>query len=303
MTQNLLSQEALSALAQEIAHQSYPTGALYVLATPIGNIGDISLRALHVLQLADAIACEDTRNTSQLLSRYGLSKPLIAAHEHNEREVGAAIVKRLQAGERIAVVSDAGTPGLSDPGAKIADLALQAGLRVIPLPGAAAAVSALSVAGMAHNQFLFVGFLPSKAKQRESALLALRAQSATLIFYEAPHRIRETVEALTQCFEGSRQILFAREITKLFEDIHRCPLDQALAWVDADPHRLKGEYVLVLEGAPQQTDGEEVEAVRVLTILLEACSVKEASQLAAQITGLKKNRLYEIALELSGKNI
>jgi 16S rRNA (cytidine1402-2'-O)-methyltransferase len=282
----------------EVALQSYPTATLYVVATPIGNIGDISLRALHVLATVDAVACEDTRNTAQLLARYGLSKNLIAAHQHNEREVAEKLIARLQAGERIALVSDAGTPGVSDPGARIVDAVRCAGLRVTPLPGASAAISAVSASGLLHDQFHFVGFLPAKAKQRETVLLGLRTLAATIVLYEAPHRIVEMVAALVDAFEPTRTIVFARELSKLFEEIHRCTLAEAGAWLAADAHREKGEFVVLLEGAPTATDAHTVEAERILTILLGSCSVKEAATLTAQITGQKKNALYDRALQL-----
>ena len=282
----------------EVSQQIYPLSTLYVVATPIGNVADITLRALHALSLMDAIACEDTRNTAHLIARYGISKPLIAAHEHNEREVAEKLIARLQAGERIALVSDAGTPAVSDPGARIVDAVRSAGLRVLPLPGASAAVTALSASGLLNDRFYFYGFLPAKAKQRETALQGLRGVAATLVFYEAPHRISEAVDALAAAFEPSRQIVFARELTKLFEEIHRCPLSAAAAWLAADAHRQKGEYVLLLEGAPTAVDGDALEAERVLRILLAECPLKQAAALAAQITGQKKNALYELALRL-----
>lgn len=282
----------------ETALQTYPTATLYVVATPIGNVTDISLRALHVLGLVDAVACEDTRNTSHLMQRFGLSKPLLAAHMHNEREAGDVIVRRLQAGERIALVSDAGTPAVSDPGAKIVDAVRAAGLRVVPLPGASAAVAALSASGLVNDQFHFVGFVPAKAKQRETALQALRAVTATMVFYEAPHRITEFAQALATVFEPTRQVVFARELTKLFEEIHRCTVAEAGAWLAADAHREKGEFVVLLEGAPEASDAQEAEGERVLKILLAELPVKQAAALAAQITGVKKNALYERALAL-----
>jgi 16S rRNA (cytidine1402-2'-O)-methyltransferase len=285
----------------EAAHQSYPTATLYIVATPIGNVTDISLRALQVLALVDAVACEDTRNTGNLMTRFGLSKPMIAAHQHNEREVAEKLITRLLAGERIALVSDAGTPGVSDPGARIVDAVRAAGLRVLPLPGASAAITALSASGLVNDRFYFVGFLPAKAKQREGALLELIAVSATMVFYEAPHRILDCVEALAGVFEPTRQVVFARELTKLFEEIHRCPLADALAWVKADAHREKGEYVVLLEGAVAGSDAEELEAERILNILLSECSVKQAASLAAQITGRKKNALYDRALAIKGQ--
>lgn len=285
-------------IINEVSQQTYPLSTLYVVATPIGNVADISLRALHVLSIADAVACEDTRNTAQLLSRYGLSKELIAAHEHNEREAAGKLVSRLQAGQRIALVSDAGTPAISDPGARIVDAVHSAGFRVMPLPGASAAVAALSASGLVNDQFHFVGFLPAKAKQREATLSGLLGSTATLVFYEAPHRIVETVAALAEVFEPARQLVIARELTKLFEEIHRCCLGDAPAWLAVDANRQKGEFVLLLEGALHATFGDDAEADRILAILLNACPVKQAAALAAQITRQKKNALYERALRM-----
>jgi 16S rRNA (cytidine1402-2'-O)-methyltransferase len=301
MTETQSSQIAQLPVIGEAAHQSYPTATLYIVATPIGNVTDISLRALQVLALVDAVACEDTRNTGNLLTRFGLSKPMIAAHQHNEREVADKLIARLLQGERIALVSDAGTPGVSDPGARIVDAVRAAGLRVLPLPGASAAITALSASGLVNDRFYFVGFLPSKARQRESALRELIAVPATLVLYEAPHRILDCVEALAGVFEPTRQVVFARELTKLFEEIHRCPLADALAWVKADAHREKGEYVVLVEGAVAGSDAEEADAERILNILLSECSVKQAASLAAQITGRKKNALYERALAIKGR--
>jgi 16S rRNA (cytidine1402-2'-O)-methyltransferase len=298
MTQPVSSVSAIFPIMHDVSQQTYPVSALYVLATPIGNAGDITLRALHILALADAIACEDTRNTGHLLTRYGLSKTLIAAHQHNEREIAEKLIARLQAGERIVLVSDAGTPAVSDPGARIVDAVIAAGLRVIPVPGASAAITALSASGLVNDQFHFVGFLPAKARQRELMLSSLRTAPASLVFYEAPHRIVETVDALIEIFEPTRQIVFARELTKLFEQIHRCPLSEAAIWLAADSNHQKGEFVILLEGAPATADADLAEAERILAILLSECSVKQASALAAQITGQKKNALYERALQM-----
>ncbi|MFZ6757244.1 16S rRNA (cytidine(1402)-2'-O)-methyltransferase [Undibacterium sp. Ji50W] len=295
-TENALFTSA--SIIETVTRQNYPAGTLYVVATPIGNVADISLRALHLLSLADAIACEDTRNTAQLLTRYGISKPLIAAHQHNEREVAEKILQRLQAGDRIALVSDAGTPGVSDPGAKIVDAIKLAGLPVTPLPGASAAISALSASGLIHDRFYFVGFLPAKAGQRESMLREVSNVAASLIFYEAPHRIIESVEAMLAIFGPTRRIVLAREVSKLFEEIHRCPLSEAAAWLAADSHREKGEYVILIEAAAAVAEDQQADARRVLTILLEECSVKQAASLAAQLTGQKKNALYQLALEM-----
>ncbi|HZW13739.1 MAG TPA: 16S rRNA (cytidine(1402)-2'-O)-methyltransferase [Noviherbaspirillum sp.] len=302
MTSTTSASPSLLPLMQEVSQQVYPLATLYVVATPIGNVGDITLRAINVLELADAVACEDTRNTAQLLARYGLSKELIAAHEHNEREVAEKLIARLRAGERIALVSDAGTPAVSDPGARIVDAVREAGLRVMPLPGASAAVSALSASGLVNDRFYFVGFLPAKAKQRETVLKSLSNVEATLVFYEAPHRMSETVDALVAMFAPERQVVFARELTKLFEEIHRCPLAEAQAWLAAHPHRQKGEFVILVEGASvSSSDDNDAEAERVLSILLAECPVKQAASLAAQITGQKKNALYERALRMKGQ--
>lgn len=283
---------------QEVAQQVCPSATLYVVATPIGNVGDITLRALNLLSVADAIACEDTRNTVHLLSRYGLSKELIAAHEHNEREAAEKIIARLQAGQRIAIVSDAGTPAVSDPGARIVDAVRNAGLRIIPLPGASASVTALSASGLVNDRFLFAGFLPSKKMQREAALHELADTQATLVFYEAPHRIVETMDALASTLGPARQVVIARELTKLFEEIHRCALADAPAWLAENANRQKGEFVVVVEGAAPPDKELDTEADRILKILLAECPVKQAATLAAQITGRKKNALYERALQL-----
>lgn len=286
-----------ASILQDAAQQSYPVSALYVLATPIGNVCDITLRGLHVLAIADAVACEDTRNTSQLLQRYGLSKQLLATHEHNEREAAAKIIERLQAGQRVALVSDAGTPAISDPGARVVDAVRAAGFQIIALPGASAAVTALSASGLTDARFHFVGFLPAKTRQRETALQELVALQAALVFYEAPHRIVETVQSMLQVFGPTRQVVLARELTKLFEHIHRCPLGEAVAWLEQDANRQRGEFVVLLEGA-QPVEGEDAEGERVLRILLEELPVKQAAALAAQITGQKKNALYERALQI-----
>ncbi len=300
MTHQSASTVVTSSILDEVRQQAYPASTLYVLATPIGNVCDISLRALHVLWLVDAVACEDTRNTAHLLSRYGLSKTLLAAHEHNEREAADKIIARLQAGERIALVSDAGTPTVSDPGARIVDAVLRAGFRALPLPGPSAAVTALSVSGLVTDQFQFIGFLPSKRRQRQIVVSSLVAASATLVLYEAPHRIIETVDALLLAFGPERLVVLARELTKLFESVHRCRLGDAPAWLAADANRQKGEFVVLIEAAPIALD-DNPEGERVLKILLAELSIKQASALAAQITGHKKNTLYERALALKGE--
>lgn len=289
---------ALDPIVRDVSSQAFPRSTLYVVATPIGNAGDISLRALHLLSIADTVACEDTRNTAHLLARYGISKPLIAAHQHNERAVSEKLVARLQAGERIALLSDAGTPTVSDPGARIVDAVLREGLRIMPLPGPSAALCALAAGGLMSGHFYFAGFLPRAARQRDEALSKLCNLDATLVLYEAPHRIEPTVAALMQVFEPTRQIVLARELTKLFEQIHRCHLSDAAPWLAAEPGRRKGEFVILVDSAPKPADEVDGEAQRVLALLLSACPLKQAVALAAQITGQKKNTLYQKALQM-----
>jgi len=284
--------------------QTYPPGTLYVVATPIGNVADLSLRALHVLGLADAIACEDTRNTGQLLSRVGLQRPLVAVHEHNEREAAVRIVERLRAGERIAYVSDAGTPGISDPGARLVEAVRAAGLHVVPLPGPSAAVTALSVAGdmleAGEGRFTFVGFLPGKPKARADEIARLAALDHAWVLYEAPHRIADTLAALAAALPGSRRLLIGRELTKLFEETPVMNVADAPAWLAAEASRGKGEFVLVVEGARRAEasadDAPDAEAERVLKLLLAELPAKRAAKLTAAITGAKTDALYQLAL-------
>ncbi|ACR27414.1 16S rRNA (cytidine(1402)-2'-O)-methyltransferase [Burkholderia glumae] len=284
----------------ELAHtQHYPAGTLYVVATPIGNAADITLRALHVLALVDRIAAEDTRNTGQLLARYGISKPLVAVHEHNEREAAGRLVEQLRAGERIAYVSDAGTPGISDPGAKLVDAVRAAGLPVVPLPGANAAATALSIAGDWAGPFTFAGFLPPKAKQRAAALATLKAHPYALVFYEAPHRIAETIDALADAFGTQRRVLIARELTKLHEDVFAGTLAEGPGWLAGDPNRQRGEFAVVVEGASAPSGEHDPHAHdALLTLLLSELPVKGAAKLAAALTGASRSTLYARALEL-----
>jgi 16S rRNA (cytidine1402-2'-O)-methyltransferase len=281
--------------------QHYPAGALYVVATPIGNAADITVRALHVLGLVDRIAAEDTRNTAQLLARYGISKPSIAVHEHNERSAAERVIEHLRNGERIACVSDAGTPGISDPGARLVDAVREAGLPVIPLPGASAVTTALSVAGAWASGFTFIGFLPTKTKQRATQLRLLADLSTALVFYEAPHRIIETTRALADALGGERQLLIARELTKLHESVHRCTLAEGPRWLEGDANRQRGEFVLVVEGAPERDDAEDAHDA-LLATLLEELSVKSAARIAATLTGAPRNALYERALKLNKRD-
>jgi 16S rRNA (cytidine1402-2'-O)-methyltransferase len=272
-----------------------PPGILYVVATPIGNLADAAPRALETLRRADLVACEDTRTTRTLLARHGIERTTLALHAHNERAATGKLLAELQAGRSVALVSDAGTPGVSDPGALLVEAAHRAGIRVVPVPGPSAAVAAYSAAGFAADRFLFVGFLPAKASARRQALAALDVPWP-LILYEAPHRVRACVQDLLERFGGEREIVIARELTKKFEEVARLPLAAAPAWLEADAHRQQGEFVLVLApGAPARPD--EGAAQRVLDALLEALPASEAAKLAARITGVPRNALYKRALE------
>jgi 16S rRNA (cytidine1402-2'-O)-methyltransferase len=282
-------------------HSEYPEKlepALYVVATPIGNLRDITLRALDVLAAADVVAAEDTRNTAHLLTQHGINaNRLMAVHQHNEKGAAEKIVALLQAGQSVAFVSDAGTPAVSDPGALLVQAVRAAGLRVIPVPGANAAIAALSAAGLAEPHFLFYGFLPSKSAARRTALESLRDQACTLAFYEAPHRIVECVADLCEVLGGERQVVLAREITKLFETIHACPLRDAGAWLMSDSNQQRGEFVVLVSGAAPQP-GLSAEARHTLEILLDELPLKQAVQLAAKITAASRNELYQLALEM-----
>jgi 16S rRNA (cytidine1402-2'-O)-methyltransferase len=272
-----------------------PSGILYVVATPIGNLADAAPRALETLRRADVVACEDTRTTRTLLARHGIERSTLALHAHNERAASAKLLAELRAGRSVALVSDAGTPGVSDPGALLVEAAHRAGIRVVPVPGPSAAVAAYSAAGFAAGGFLFVGFLPPKASARRQALAALDVPWP-LILYEAPHRVLACVRDLGARFGGEREIVIARELTKRFEEVARLPLAAAPAWLEADAHRQQGEFVLVLApGAPARPDEEA--AQRVLEALLEALPAGEAAKLAARITGVPRNALYKRALE------
>ncbi len=283
-------------------HKEHPQKlepALYVVATPIGNLRDITLRAIEVLSTADAVAAEDKRNTSHLLSHHSIhANKLIAVHQHNERGAAEKIVSSIQAGLSVAFVSDAGTPAVSDPGAVLVQAVLSAGLRVIPVPGASAAIAALSASGLGDAHFLFYGFLPNKPGARRTALQNLAAHPYTLVFYEAPHRIVECVADLQIIFGPDREIVFAREITKLFESIHRCGLGAALDWLNSDPNNQRGEFVLLVSAALPQQAGLDADSERTLITLLAKLPLKQSVQLATQITGANRNELYQRALSL-----
>lgn len=280
------------------------TSTLYVVATPIGNLGDITLRALEILKGVDAIAAEDTRHTSGLLSHFGISKKLIAVHEHNEHQSAEKLLAQLNAGENIALVTDAGTPGISDPGAVVVNFVRKAGIKVVPIPGVSAVIAALSASGIAQNGFLFHGFLPASGATRRKTLEALKPQTVTLVFYEAPHRIIESVNDMANVLGAERRVTFARELTKTFETIYSCHLADAKAWLEADTNQQRGEFVLLVEAtAVKEAEEFSEETVRVLKLLLTDLPLKQAVKLTAEITQEKKNDLYEFALTLKNTKV
>ncbi len=270
-----------------------------MVATPIGNLADITLRALEILRAADLIAAEDTRHTSGLLSHYAIQKKLLAVHEHNEQHAATQLLERLRGGESVALVTDAGTPGISDPGAVVVDIVRDAGIAVVPIPGASAVIAAMSAAGIRANGFSFVGFLPASGSQRRKALDALKTHGATLVFYEAPHRVLESVRDMAAVLGDGRRLTIARELTKTFETFHRCALGEAVDWLQADPNQQRGEFVLLVEAMPEQVVEQMDPAVeRTLKLLMAELPLKQAVKLAAEITGAKKNALYEHGLKI-----
>ena len=289
--------QALQAAQDAVGAQQHPASTLYVVATPIGNLADISLRALHVLGLVDAIACEDTRHTQQMLRAYGLDRPaaqLLAVHQHNEAEAAQSVLARLGQGERVAYVSDAGTPAISDPGARLVQAVRAAGHRVLPLPGASSVTTLLSAAGMTGDGFVFTGFLPSKAAERQQAVQAIAQEHRAVVLLEAPHRIGALGAALAVL--GTRPVTLGRELTKQFEQIATVPAQDLPQWLAERPEHQRGEFVLVVHDqalAPSQGDGE-----RILRCLLTELPVKTAVKLAAELSGEPRNALYERALAM-----
>jgi len=280
--------------------QQYPAGALYVVATPIGNLADVTLRAVHVLGLVDAIACEDTRHSAALLGRLAITKPLIAAHAHNERSAAAAVLERHARGERVAYVSDAGTPAVSDPGAELVAAARAAGHRVVPIPGASSALAALSVAGdVAAAAFTVVGFLPARGGERARAVAAVARQRDAQILFEAPHRIESLACALAAACPD-RTTTLCRELTKQFETIATMPARALVDWLAADANRTRGEFVLVLHATTTTTSNDEGVHDALLVPLLAALPLKQAVALAAEISRAPRNSLYARALALRG---
>lgn len=272
-------------------------GTLHIVATPIGNLRDLGFRALDVLRSADLVAAEDTRTSQALLAAYGIQAKMVALHEHNEAAGATRLVAEMQTGKSVAYISDAGTPGISDPGAKLVQAAREAGLPVVPVPGPSAAAAALSVAGL-EGPWLFFGFLPAKAAARRKALAELAPLPHALVFYEAPHRVEECVDDLLAVLGGERTLLLGRELTKRFEQLHACPLAEAPAWLAEDEYHRRGEFVLVVSPPARVESEDQTEARRVLEILLEELPLKQAAHLAAKLTGGRKNALYDLALEL-----
>lgn len=281
-----------------MSEQIIQPSTLYIVATPIGNLADISQRALNILENVDVIACEDTRHTQRLLSAFSIKNKTMSMHDHNERQRQEQISSLLQEGKSVALVSDAGTPLISDPGFHLVRHCRQLGLDVSPIPGACAAISALSVAGLPTDRFTFEGFLPSKSGARQSKLSELASEPRTMVFYDAPRRAIDTVEDIVKTLSGQRYVVIARELTKTFETIHSDSAENLLAWLQEDPNQLKGEMVLIIEG--YKVDPNEISAnvVTTLKLLLAEMKPKKACAIAAEIHGVKKNALYEYALSI-----
>ena len=276
------------------------SAGLYVVATPIGNLEDITSRAVNVLQNVNLILAEDTRHSSKLLKHYGIRTPILAYHDHNERQIVPEIIKKIHSGQSIALISDAGTPLVSDPGYRLVAAVHTEGLNIIPVPGPSALVCALSASGLATDRFIFEGFLPNKQHARKMRLSELANEKRTLVFYEVPHRLCSCLEDMIYSFGAGRIATLAKEMTKIHESIQRDTLARLLSWLREDKTRQKGEFVLLVQGA-DRIDPEDFEVRRVLNILLQTVSPRDAVSLASEILGVHKNRLYEVALEISGK--
>lgn len=272
-------------------------GVLYVVATPIGNLDDLSPRALLTLNEVALIAAEDTRHSAKLLQHFGILTPVTAFHEHNEREKSTELIALLSQGKSIALISDAGTPLVSDPGYRLVHAAHDSGIRVVPLPGPCAAIAALSASGLPSDRFAFEGFPPVKSAARRTWLEALARDPRTLIFYESPHRILESLQDMATVFGATRMAVYARELTKHFETVRYSSLGELVEWVGADPNQQRGEIVVLVHGASAVASENQGEAERIVRILIKDLPVSQAAALAAEITGLKKNQLYELALK------
>ncbi|MEQ9846262.1 16S rRNA (cytidine(1402)-2'-O)-methyltransferase [Pectobacterium brasiliense] len=273
---------------------------LYIVPTPIGNLGDITQRALAVLASVDLIAAEDTRHTGLLLQHFAINARLFALHDHNEQQKADVLLAKLQSGQSIALVSDAGTPLINDPGYHLVRRCREAGVRVVPLPGACAAITALSASGLASDRFCYEGFLPAKTKGRKDKLRELGEETRTLIFYESTHRLLDSLQDISEVLGAERYVVLAREITKTWESIHGAPVGELLAWVKEDENRRKGEMVLIVEGHQIDDSALSAEALRTLTLLRAELPLKKAAALAAEIHGVKKNALYRYGLDQEG---
>jgi 16S rRNA (cytidine1402-2'-O)-methyltransferase len=277
-------------------HSSEP-GKLYIVATPIGNLGDMTERAIATLKSVQLIAAEDTRHSKPLLQHFAIETPLISVHDFNERQITEKIIHKLLAGASVALISDAGTPLISDPGYHLVRAAQQENIQVIPIPGSVAAITALSASGLPSDSFYFGGFLPAKNNERNEFLKQLKDFTSTLIFYEAPHRIKEAVESLITVFGEEREAVIARELTKKFETIKRDTLQNLLTFLNADPNQQRGEFVLLVTGAPKKTKVLDAEVIKIIEVLLEHHSPSQTAAIAAKITGLRKNFLYQEILK------
>ncbi|WP_226702249.1 16S rRNA (cytidine(1402)-2'-O)-methyltransferase [Microbulbifer elongatus] len=273
------------------------TAVLYIVATPIGNLADMVPRAVEVLQSADLVAAEDTRHSQRLFSHFSIETPLVAYHDHSDDQRTTKILQRLEQGQTVALISDAGTPLISDPGYRLVREARERGIKVVPIPGPCAFVAALSAAGLPSDRFTFEGFLPAKPLAREKALQALAAETRTMVFYEAPHRVLDTLETMRQVFGDTREAVIARELTKAFETIHQLPLAELVEWVRADSNQQRGEIALLVRGAAERKSSElDAEAERVMKLLLAELPPKRAAAVAAEITGVNKKLLYNWSL-------
>ncbi|KAE9634664.1 16S rRNA (cytidine(1402)-2'-O)-methyltransferase [Aeromonas veronii] len=269
---------------------------LYIVPTPIGNLADITQRALDILRSVDLVAAEDTRHTGILLSHYQISVPTFALHDHNEQQKADVLIGRIKEGKSVALVSDAGTPLISDPGYHLVTRCREAGVKVVPLPGPCAAITALSAAGLPTDRFAFEGFLPAKSKGRDDRLQAVIEDTRSLVFYESPRRVQDTVEAIARIL-GERHVVVCRELTKTFESIHGLPASEMLTWLGEDDNRCRGEIVLVVAGASKEEEDLPAEAIRTLGLLVTELPLKKAAALTAEIHGVKKNALYKYGLE------
>ena len=270
---------------------------LYIVATPLGNIGDITYRAVEILKNVDLIAAEDTRHSGKLLSYYQISKPTFPLHDHNERQRGSVLIEKIKAGQSVALISDAGTPLISDPGYHLVNECREAGVDVVPVPGACAAITALSAAGLPSDRFSFEGFLPVKEKAKTEKLTALAEETQTMIFYESPRRMQDTVKHIINIMGAERKLVVARELTKLFESYYVLPAVEMLEWLAQDTNHCRGEFVLMVAGAPKNQDALSVEAIKTLTLLKKELPLKKAAAITAEIHHLKKNDLYKWGLE------